>query len=73
MQFILICLVAFIGAAILSRLARDIWILMVNPPTYYEGRDWFDDDRIDDDQMTDDPFDEIPVYRLDRIEEDFEE
>lgn len=67
MQFAAILVVVFMGAAILSRLARDLWILMVHPPAYYEGRDWFDDDRL-----TDDPFDEIPVYKLDRLEEDFE-
>ena len=66
MQLILILLVVFMGAAILSRLARDLWIMMVNPPTYYEGRDWFDEDKL-----TDDPFDEIPLYRLDRL--DYEE
>ena len=67
MQFAAILVVVFMGAAILSRLARDLWILMVHPPVYYEGRDWFDDDRL-----TDDPFDESPIYKLDRLEEDFE-
>ena len=66
MQFILILLVVFMGAAILSRLARDLWIMMAKPPTYYEGRDWFDEDKL-----RDDPFDEMPLYRLDRL--DYEE
>ena len=69
MQFMKVLVLVFTGAIIFSWLARQIWIAMVNPPPYYEGRDWFDEDRL-----TDDPFDEIPLYRLNRYdyEEDYE-
>jgi len=65
-----IILTAFMGLAIFVKLAHHILAIMVNPPAYYEPRDWFDAE----DRMTIDPFDSIPITKLDRIdyEEDFE-